>query len=85
MSLVSANIKWWQELPNSKDSITMPTEEENNAATPQYITSNDLIGVKFQHSHGMSPTYHKLSRNFGGIVRYCSPHPLIHERLVKSR
>ena len=46
MSLVSANIKWWQELPKRKDSITMPTDEENNAAIPQYITSNDLIGVK---------------------------------------
>ena len=62
----------------------MPTDKENNAATPQYITSTWLVW-KFQHSHGMSLTYHKLSRNFGGIVRYCSPHPHIHERLVKSR
>ena len=40
---------------------------------------------KSQHSHGMSPTYHKLSRNFGGIVRYCSPHPLIHDKSGKEQ
>ena len=39
----------------------MPTDEENNAATPQYITSNDLIGVKIPtFLMGWAPTYHKL-------------------------
>ena len=46
----------------------MPTEEENNAATPQYITSNDLIGVKIPTFSWDEPD---LPQAFKKFRRYC--------------
>ena len=46
----------------------MPTDEENNAATPQYITSNDLIGVKIPTFSWDEPD---LPQAFKKFRRYC--------------
>ena len=46
----------------------MPTDEENNAATPQYITSNDLIGVKIPTFSWDEPD---LPQAFKKLRRYC--------------
>ena len=46
----------------------MPTDEENNAATPQYITSNDLIGVKIPTFSWDEPA---LPQTFKKFRRYC--------------
>ena len=46
----------------------MPTDEENNAATPQYITSNDLIGVKIPTFSWDEPDLPQALKKFR---RYC--------------